>query len=89
METQIEQQERIARKIAAAKWPDDIPVPARKPKLRLSGRDGNVFSILSRARRKATDAKWADAQWGAFCKLATAGDYDHALQMCMRYFDVS
>lgn len=89
METMIEQEERIAKKIAAATWPEDVPVPARQPKLRLSGRDGNVFFILGRAHFKAKAAKWTEAQWDAFYRLATAGNYDHALRTCMRFFDVS
>lgn len=89
METQAQQQERIAAKAAAAKWPESVPVPDTKPKLKLSGKDGNAFSILGRARRKAEDADWTDEQIEAFTTLATAGNYDHVLQTCIQYFDVS
>jgi hypothetical protein len=87
METQIEQEARIAGKIAAAKWPEGVPVP-KSPKLRLSGEDGNVFSIMGRAKRAADRAGWTPAQWAAFHHIMTAGDYDFALQTCMKYFDV-
>lgn len=86
METMSEQKEIIAKKIAAAKWPENVPEPNTKPKLKLSGEDGNVFSILGRAKRAAD--KWTPEQWKAFYAFATAGDYDHALRACMRYFDV-
>jgi hypothetical protein len=88
METYAEQKQRIANKIASAKWPELVPVP-KCPKLRLSGKDGNVFSIIARAKSAADKAKWTDDQWNAFYTLVKAGDYDHAIQTCMTYFDVS
>jgi hypothetical protein len=87
METQQEYRQRIEKKIEAAQWPDDVPVPV-KPKLKLSGNDGNAFFILGRAKREADKKKWTAAQWSAFSTLAKAGDYDHLLQTCMDYFDV-
>ena len=71
-----------------AKWPRGVPVPDTKPELNLSEGDGNVFFIIGRARRVAHRAGWTDAQVDAFATLAQAGDYDHALQTCFRYFDV-
>ncbi len=88
MGTQSEYQERIAKKIAAAKWPDDVPRPTKTPKLKLVGTDGNAFSVLGKARRAAKEAQWTDAQFSAFYKLATSGDYDNVLCTCMDYFDV-
>ena len=86
-ETQIEQQERIAQKMKNAKWPDDVPEPETQPKLRLNGSDPNALMIIGKARNAAR--AWTEAQREAFSKLAMAGDYDHVLQTCMRYFDVS
>ena len=86
METQ---RERLEAKLARAKWPDDIPVPATKPKLRLSGADGNAFAILGAAQRAGRRAEWTEDQLKAFNTLATSGDYNFVLQTCMRYFDVS
>jgi hypothetical protein len=88
METTTEQQERIAAKVAKSVWPANIPVPDSKPKLKLTGRDGNAFSILGNALAVAKKAKWTDRQVSAFSALAMAGDYDHVLQTCIRYFDV-
>ena len=61
--------------------------PTKKPKLRLSGEDGNAFFILGRARRVARDAGWDDTQIEEFTREAKSGDYDH-LQTCMKWFDV-
>lgn len=59
-----------------------------KPKLKLIGEDGNVFFILGKAVREARRAGWSEEKIEKFQKEATSGDYDHALQTCMKYFDV-
>jgi len=60
-----------------------------KPELELSTQDGNVFSILGRATKVARKAGWSEERIKEFQKKAMSGDYDHALQICMDYFDVS
>ena len=59
-----------------------------KPDLDLSGVDGNAYFILSKARRVAKQAGWADADIQAFIDQAKSGDYDHLLQTCEMYFEV-
>ena len=59
-----------------------------KPRLELIGEDGNVFSILGRATREAKRAGWSEEKIKKFQAEAMSGDYDHALQTCMEYFDV-
>lgn len=60
------------------------------PELQLSGLDGNVFSILGRARQVAKKAGWSKEKIEEFSNKAMgAGDYDHVLQICMDYFDVT
>ncbi len=59
-----------------------------KPKLKLIGEDGNVFFILGKAVREARRAGWSEEKIEKFKKEAKSGDYDHALQTCMEYFDV-
>lgn len=59
-----------------------------KPKLRLSGTDGNAFSVLGKAQRAAKEAGWPKEKLDAFMNEAKAGDYDHLLQTVMRHFDV-
>lgn len=66
---------------------DDVKFP--RVKVKLSGKDGNVFSIIGRmsgALKKAGHKEAADE----FCnKAISAGSYDEVLQMCMGYVDVS
>ena len=59
-----------------------------KPVLKLSGCDGNVFSVLGKARQAAQGAGWDEEQIKAFFELAVAGNYDEVIQLCMKYFEV-
>jgi len=59
-----------------------------KPKLQLSGQDGNVFSILGRAIAAGRKANWTKEKIDKFTAEAVSGDYDNALQTCMKHFDV-
>ena len=59
-----------------------------KPKLQLSGEDGNVFFIIGRARSIAKENGWSKEKIAEFMNDVTSGNYDHALQVCMKYFDV-
>jgi len=60
-----------------------------KPELELTGQDGNVFSILGKAIREARRAGWSEEEIEKFRKEFMGGDYDHALQVCIDYFDVT
>ena len=60
-----------------------------KPELKLIGEDGNVFFILGKAVREARRAGWSEEKIERFKKEAISDDYDHALQTCMEYFEVS
>lgn len=60
-----------------------------KPKLELIGQDGNAFVILGLAQRAAKKAGWDAERRKKFMNEAKSGDYDHLLQTCMEYFDVS
>ena len=59
-----------------------------KPELKLSDEDGNVFFILGRAIKIARKNNWNEETIKKFVDDAKSGDYDHALQTCMKYFDV-
>lgn len=63
--------------------------PEGMPPLQLSGVDGNAFNVLGLAQQVAREAGWDDEKISEFMAEATAGDYDHLLQTCMKYFDVS
>ena len=66
-----------------------------KPKVQLSGADGNAFMIIgaankaiARFNREQTDPKdMVDKD--EFQKEAMSGDYDHVIQTIMKYCDVS
>lgn len=60
----------------------------KKPRLKLSGEDGNAFFILGRARKTARQAGWTDEQWELVANEAMAGDYNHLLQTMVKHFDV-
>lgn len=59
-----------------------------KPELRLIEEDGNVFFIMGKAVREARRAGWSEEKIEKFKEDAMSGDYDHALQTCMEYFEV-
>lgn len=59
-----------------------------KPKLELSGQDGNAFFILGRAGRIAREAGWPKRKFDEFMDKAKSGDYNNLLQVCGEYFDV-
>lgn len=59
-----------------------------KPELELSTEDGNIFYIIGRAIKVARRAGWTEIEIRKFREEAESGDYDNALQVCMKYFDV-
>ena len=56
-------------------------------KVRLSGLDGNAFTILGSCRRAAEQAGLPAQEMKAFTEEATAGDYDQLLRTVMRWFE--
>ena len=59
-----------------------------KPKVKLTGRDGNAFAILGRVQ-KALKQNGQEKEAREFFEEATSGDYDHLVQTVMRYVEVS
>lgn len=57
--------------------------------VQLTGKDGNAFAILGNVKRAMAEAKVPKAEVGAFIAEATSGDYDHLLQTCVKWVDVS
>ena len=57
-------------------------------KLKLTGADGNVFAVLGAATQVLRKNGMSD-KVKEFQNEATSGDYDHALQTCMKWFEVS
>ncbi len=63
-------------------------MPPKYPNItvQLTGRDGNAFVILGLCQRAAKDAGLPPEELDAFYKEATSGNYDHLLQIVMRWF---
>lgn len=55
--------------------------------VRLVGADSNAFNILGLCRRAAQRADVPPEEVSAFMAEATAGDYNHLLATCMKWFD--
>jgi len=62
--------------------------PPTKPTVKLTGRDGNAFSIMGRVK-KALMRTGADKEYiDQYLSEATSGDYNHLLSVSMKYVDV-
>jgi hypothetical protein len=55
----------------------------------LSSCDGNAFVIVGAVRRALRRAGVSAVELDEFSREATSGDYDHVLQTCMAWVDVS
>ena len=78
----------------SAVWIQPPAPPKSGPKYphvhaQLTGEDGNAFAIIGRVRGALARAGVAAAEVRQFTEEATSGDYDHVLQTCMRWVDVS
>jgi len=58
-------------------------------KVKLLGGEENVFFILARVHKAMKSAGIPQEEIDAFDKEAKSGDYDHLLQTCMKWVDVS
>ena len=56
--------------------------------VQLTGEDGNVMHIIGRCRKEMKKAKCTSEQIDEFTNEMMSGDYDHALQTCIGYFNV-
>ena len=61
----------------------------KKPKVKLSGTDGNVFALAGQVSRALRKAGQEDKAKEFSSKLFSMGSYDEALQLMMEYVDVS
>lgn len=59
-----------------------------KPRLKLTGQDGNAFMLLGVASKAARKAGWTAERTSAVLAEARGGDYDHLLATLMEHFDV-
>jgi hypothetical protein len=56
--------------------------------VRLTGINGNAFSILGACRRAAERARLPQEEIDAFFTEAKSDDYDHLIQTAMRWFNI-
>lgn len=59
-----------------------------KPKIRLTGQDGNVFNLIGIASRALKLAGQRDQAREMQDKCFKSGSYDEAIQIIMRYCEV-
>lgn len=59
-----------------------------KPKVKLVGEDGNVFSIIGRVAKALRGAGSPELAKEFTEKAFAAGSYDEVLQLCMKYVEV-
>ena len=57
--------------------------------VRLSGEDGNAFFIIGRVSKALKQAGVPADEVDEFRSEAMSGDYDHLLQTCIRWVEVS
>jgi hypothetical protein len=57
--------------------------------VKLTGQDGNAFAILGACQRAARRAKLSESDIEKFKQEATDGDYNHLLQTCMKWFNIT
>jgi len=55
----------------------------------LVGQNGNAYAILGVVSKAMRKAQLSNNQIDEFMSEAMAGDYDHLLQTCMKYVNVS
>lgn len=60
-----------------------------KPKVKLSGTDGNVFALLAKCSKALTKAGQKEQAEELRKKVFDAKSYDESLQLMMSYCDVS
>jgi hypothetical protein len=59
-----------------------------KPILILSAIDGNAFNIMGACRTAARKAGWTTEQIKDLMTEMLKGDFDHLMQVAMKYFEV-
>ena len=60
----------------------------KKPRVKLVGQDGNVFNLIGICAKALRKAGQNDAATEMTKECFSAGSYDNALQIMMKYCDV-
>jgi hypothetical protein len=59
-----------------------------KPRVKLSGENGNAFVIIGKVERALSQNGYSSEVIKEFKEKATDGDYDNLLRVCMEYVNV-
>lgn len=71
-------------------WKEQEPVkPIEKPKVKLSGQNGNVFNLMGLCSRALKIAGQPENATKMIEECKNSGSYDDALQVMMKYCDVN
>lgn len=60
----------------------------QKPKLKLTGKDGNAFAIMGECSRAAKKAKFPPEKIKKMMNEMMSGNYNNLLSVACEYFDV-
>lgn len=63
---------------------DSLP----RPRVKVTGKDGNAFNILGIVSDALKKAGWSRAHVDLFLKEAMSGDYDNLLAVCAKYAEL-
>lgn len=64
-------------------------MPKYNIEVNLSEADGNAFMIVGKVRQALRRAGVSDEEINKFSSEAASGDYDHVLQTCMQWVEVT
>jgi len=64
------------------------PVKIKRPKVKLTGIDGNVFVIIGRVMNTLKKANWTEVERREVMDEMKKGDYNHVLQVAMKVCEV-
>ena len=67
----------------------DTGVKYPQVQVNLVGQDGNAFMVMGLAQKAAKKAGLDKEQIDEYLEEAMSGDYNHLLQVTMKYFDVN
>ena len=59
-----------------------------KPKVQLSGNDGNAYYVIGSCAKAAKKAGWPEEKWETVKAEMKSGDYDNLLRVAQTHFDV-
>jgi hypothetical protein len=62
-------------------------MPKTSARVKMIGEDGNAFTIIGRVQRALRDVGREDLCQEYYAE-ATSGDYDHLIQVTMKYVEV-